>query len=239
MLETIPTVSQNQILHTGSTHCYRDLKNSEIEYIEAGNKGTENAYKKAGARRLPDEIRQEREELKQQRAKAKGADGIDIYPVTRQLLEKRTSPAARPTRPHRRHVATKAPRTSTLPPPPRTEENLEKGEYISSESINELAGPRPSKRAASSFLDDAPSKRTKYWAIDEATDESGVEEHDDEGVSEAEANTNGQKLTMKPRQNLSPDMRQKKPATALECISIQEALNIVSSSKPPIPKYTI
>ncbi|KAL8719516.1 MAG: hypothetical protein Q9225_003483 [Loekoesia sp. 1 TL-2023] len=216
MLQTIPEDIQKEIISSNSTRCWRDLSIAELDYINAANKGTELSMKKAGPRRLAEKARLVKEQEKRRRSMGKKGDEVRVYPVVPEALEKRTTPVPKPKHGYRYHPTTKVPSVNA-----QSFESTGKklGGHNSSESVVELSGQRNSKRTASPSPVGAQIKRPKISTTTNADQNSGIKEYSGHTTP-----------------NLAgPDFRYKKPSTALEIISIQEALNI---SRDDYERYT-
>ncbi|KAL9578899.1 MAG: hypothetical protein Q9212_005426 [Teloschistes hypoglaucus] len=89
LLELMPEEVQLQILHDNSTACWRDLTENELTYVEEGNKGSEEALRKAGARRVSVAAREERLRQVEARARRKGRKVIlNLHKVVQGAIEK-------------------------------------------------------------------------------------------------------------------------------------------------------
>ncbi|KAL8728047.1 MAG: hypothetical protein Q9166_005647 [cf. Caloplaca sp. 2 TL-2023] len=122
MLQTMPEAKQRRIIETNSVKCHRDLTDAEVDYIEEGNKATDNAnglkgtpasLAKAGPRLLDEESRKKYLEKKQQRKKdSKKIDrsSVQLHHVIPEALK----PAKR-----RKHRAFSSAAPSSIPEQPR------------------------------------------------------------------------------------------------------------------------
>lgn len=89
LLELMPEAVQLQILHDNSTACWRDLTENELTYVEEGNKGSEEALRKAGARRVSAAAREERLRQVEARARRKGRNvTLNLHKVVQGAIEK-------------------------------------------------------------------------------------------------------------------------------------------------------
>ncbi|KAL8777233.1 MAG: hypothetical protein Q9194_002671 [Teloschistes cf. exilis] len=89
LLELMPEAVQLQILHDNNTACWRDLTESELTYVEEGNRGSEEALRKAGARRVSVAAREERLRQIEARARRKGnRASLKLHTVVQGAIEK-------------------------------------------------------------------------------------------------------------------------------------------------------
>ncbi|KAI4246608.1 MAG: hypothetical protein LQ352_006373 [Teloschistes flavicans] len=89
LLEIMPEAVQLRILQSNSTECWRDLTDTELAYVEEGNKGSEESLKKAGARRVSNAAREERLKQVEERAKRKGkVSAVKLHTVIEGAIQK-------------------------------------------------------------------------------------------------------------------------------------------------------
>ncbi|KAL9002744.1 MAG: hypothetical protein Q9188_004344 [Gyalolechia gomerana] len=221
MLEMIPKNIQEEIVRKNSTRCFRDFTQAEIAYIDEGNKGTELSMKKAGPRRLPEDIRREKEEQKQQVIKGRKGDGLQVHPVVAEALE-RTTPVAKTQHGSRSNVSAQ---TASMSP-----------HYPRAKGGQSQLGADPSplgkaKRPASPPLGKMSFKRPRVLE-DGSVNQPEGNTYSGHGPSATKEHSD-QTTTGKPGHG--PDFRYKKPSTVHDIIRIQQALNI---SREDYERYT-
>ncbi|KAL9024740.1 MAG: hypothetical protein Q9196_006289 [Gyalolechia fulgens] len=221
MLEMIPQDIQEEIVRTNSTRCFRDFTQAEMAYIGEGNKGTESSMKKAGLRRLPEDIRREKEEQKRLTIKGKKGNGLEIHPVVAEALERKTPV---PKTPHgsRYNVSAKTSSTSRRFPRTKGGPSQNRTHREPGTSGVEFSPLGNAKRPASSELGTLFCKRPRV-VEDESVNQAEGDKHSGYGQSATEEDSD-ENATGKPRPG--PDFRYKKPTTAQEKVGIQEALSI-------------
>lgn len=230
MLEMIPKNIQEEIVRTNSTRCFRDFTSGEIAYIDEGNKGTELSMKKAGPRRLPEDIRREKEEQKQQVIKGRKGDGLHVHPVVAEALE-RTTPVAKTQHGSRSNVSAQT--ASMSPHYPRSKGGQsQSGTHRGFGALGvELSPFGNTKRPASPPLGKMSFKRPRV-VVDGSVNQPEGNTYSGHGPSATKEHSD-QTTTGKPGHG--PDFRYKKPSTVHDIIRIQQALNI---SRDDYERYT-
>ncbi|KAL9601199.1 MAG: hypothetical protein Q9219_002699 [cf. Caloplaca sp. 3 TL-2023] len=227
MLETIPVETQQEIVRTNSTRCWRDLTPAEMEFVDEVNKGTEMNMKKAGGRRLADEVHQARVRQKQLFAKGMIGDQVKTYPVVEEALQKQKGSNQKTVYPIRHYISSMAPPASDSITLSRNHQAKDRECPTSHPSMIRLSNVGTPKRPASLLLTEAAQKRQKIPIVDLLNDRSGSDKRYDNWVVDPNKDSYFQPTAVKPGHGPpGADFRYKKPSNVMETISIQEALNV-------------
>ncbi|KAL8941013.1 MAG: hypothetical protein Q9216_002493 [Gyalolechia sp. 2 TL-2023] len=219
MLEMIPKHIQEDIVRSNSTCCFRDFTQAEIAYIEEGNKGTESSMKKAGPRKLSEDIRREKQEHKQSIIEGKKGDGLIIHPVVEEALQRTTQMLG--TSHAYSEYARDASRWLIYPQTKFGQSRLRK--YLEASTSKTNSPYTNVKRPASPLPAETAFKRSKVLEEVKVKQPGGTSENSSHGPPAAQGHSD---QTAKGNPQYGPDFRFKKPSNAHDLIRIQQALEL-------------